>query len=154
MKRKLTDEQYAALKELESLIGDPLNALDVYAPFKRFEEYFTLVVYDNLHVKIQRQHGQLIFQQIMACRVLLPKCQFGTRANKLQATKDFLDAFATILGGIDFIAMHDVGVSIGQSTELVMIIKEIQRQMGGFRKYLENEEGIHQNPQPTGEGSE
>lgn len=154
MARKLTEEQKRQLKQLETLIGNPLNALDVYAPFKRFEEYYVLVVDGNLHVKIQRTYGRIITEQILECRKLLPQCQFGTKLDKLQATKGFLNAFATILGCVEFIVLHDVGASINQSTELAMLIKEIQSQMGGFQKYLENQVENCQNPKPTDEGSE
>lgn len=154
MASKLTEEQKQQLKQLEVLIGNPLNALDVYAPFKRFEEYYILVVDGNLHVKIQRTYGHVITERILECRQLLPKCQFGTRLSKLQATESFLHSFATILGCVEFIVLHDVGVSINQGAELVMLIKEIRSQMGGFRKYLENSLENCQNPEPTGEGSE
>ena len=154
MVKKLTDNQKRQLKQLDELIGNPLNALPVYAPFKRFEEYYVLVANDNLNVKVQRLYGRLIGEKILECRVLLPKCQFGTKLSKLNATVDFLNAFSTILGCVEFIALHDVGVSINQATELVMLIKEIRSQMGGFQKYLELQKENCQNPEPTGEGSE
>ena len=154
MANKPTEEQRQLLRQLEELIGNPMNALDVYAPFKRFEEYFILTVFGNLNVQIQRSYGKTITDEILKCRVLLPKCQFGTRTSKLAATVDFLNAFATILGCIEFIILHNVGVSINQGAELVMLIKEIRSQMGGFRKYLENSLENCQNPEPTGEGSE
>lgn len=154
MASKLTEEQKQQLKQLEVLIGNPLNALDVYAPFKRFEEYYILVVDGNLRVKIQRTYGRVITERILECRQLLPKCQFGTMLSKLQATESFLYSFATILGCVEFIVLHDVGVSINQSVELAMLIKEIRSQMGGFQKYLENQKENCQNPKPTDEGSE
>lgn len=154
MARKLTEEQKRQLRQLEELIGNPLNALSVYAPFKRFEDFFIMVVHDNLHVKIQRSYGRVIVEEILSCRKSLPKCQFGTRASKLAATMDFLNSFATILGCMEFITMHDVGVSINQATELIMLIKDIRSQMGGFQKYLENQKEDCQDPEPTGEGSE
>ena len=106
MANKPTEEQRQLLRQLEELIGNPMNALDVYAPFKRFEEYFILTVFGNLNVRIQRSYGKTITDEIMKCRVLLPKCQFGTRTSKLAATVDFLNAFATILGCVEFIILR------------------------------------------------
>lgn len=141
------------LKTAEQVIDNPLNALKVYAPFKRFRDYFILVCNPNLHIKIQRSVGQRVVDTIIDCEALLPYCQFGKRQDKLNATEEFLKKFAFILAEIEFITMNNVGVSVRQVTELVMLIKEIRAQMGGFRKYLVNG-GDCQNPQPTGEGSE
>lgn len=147
---KLTDEEK---QSIEQLIDNPLNALPVYAPFKRLETFYVMVVHDNLHVKIKRSYGAMILEQINLCCILLPKCQFGTVKSKLRATEQFLWAFASILCMVEFVVMHDVGVTVRQATELVMLIKEIQSQMGGFRKYLHQEDN-RQNPEPAGEGSE
>lgn len=154
MARSLTDEQRHNLLQLEELIGNPLNSLAVYAPFKRFQEYFILTVYGNLHVNVQRSYGRKVVDKILECHDALPKCQFGTRTSKLAATVDFLHAFATILSCVEFMVMHNVGISINQGAELVMLIKEIRSQMGGFRKYLENASENRQNLKPTGKGGE
>ena len=152
------EEQQQEIRELERLIANPLNALKVYAPFKRLRAYFVLTIYDNIVHKVKTSLGRMMLDAIFECDALLPRCQFGTRAGKLAATQEFLHRFAFLLSAVEFLVMNDnLGVSVRQATEMVMLIKGIQDQMGGFEKYLRREpesQEYRQDPQPTGEGSE
>ena len=150
---KTQEEIQNELREFESLVSNPLNALRVYAPFKRFRRYYVLVVYKNLHHDVKQSLGKKMLDAVFECDLLLPRCQFGNKSTKLAATEDFMHNFSFLLSGVEFLALSNVGLSIKQATELVMLIKEIQAQMGAFSKYLKTE-GSHQFPQPTGEGSE
>lgn len=152
----MNESQKEDLELLEEYISNPLKSLPVYAPFCRFQEYFALNVEPNIKHEIKISLGRMMLNDVFECMRLLPKCQFGTRKSKLTATGDFLDKFAFLLAGIEFLATHkDLGVSIRQATETVILIKEIQSQMGKFRSYLRHSTGDDdcQDPQLTGDGS-
>lgn len=146
------EEEIKTIEEFAAIADNPMNALKVYAPFKRFARFFLLVSYDNLNVKVKGSVGDVIVDRLMDCYTLLPKCQFGKRESKIAATEAFLYDFATILACVEFIVENNVGISIRQGTELLFLIKEIQTQMGGFKRYLNKE--CHQDSEPTGERSE
>ena len=147
------DERKQELAELDKLIGNPLNAMKVYAPFKRLRAYYALHIHKNIVHHVKQSLGKMMLDAIFECDLLLPKCQFGTKASKLEATQEFLHMFAFLLSGVEFLVMNEnLGVSVKQATEMVMLIKEVQDQMGGFQRYLRNE--CRQIPKPTGEGSE
>ena len=150
----MTKEDREALEELRRAIGNPLNALKVYAPFKRLRAYYALHVHKNIVVHLQRSLGKMMLDAIFECDALLPRCQFGTLRGKLEATESFLHRMAFLLSAVEYLAESaDVGVSIRQATEMVSLIKEIQAQMGGFKKFLQEEEYRRRSPQPTGAGS-
>lgn len=135
---------------MKQIISNPLNALKVYAPFKRLQSYYALHVHKNIVHDIKMSLGRMMLESLFECDVLLPKCQFGTREEKLEATKEFLHRFAFLLSGTEFLITNgNLGVSVRQGTEMVMLIKEVQQQMGGFHRYL-----CRQQSEPTGEGSE
>ena len=153
----MNEQQKEDLDLLKEYIANPLCALKVYAPFCRFRDYFTLHIHPNIRHDIKQTLGRMMLESVFECEQLLPRCQFGSRRGKLTATMEFLHHFAFILSGVEFRATHaELGVSIRQATEMVMLIKEIQSQMGKFRNYLRHttEEDDCQDPQPTGEGSE
>lgn len=151
-------ERKKELDELDRLIGNPLNAMKVFAPFKRLRAYFVLSIYDNIVHKVKMSLGRKMLYAIFECDQLLPRCQFGTLRSKLAATVEFLHHFAFLLSAVEFLAINDnLGVSVRQATEMVMLIKEIQDQMGGFEKYLRREPDnneYRQSLQPTGQEGE
>lgn len=145
------------LQTLEDIVDNPLNALPVFGPFKRFRRYFVVDVLRNINNEIRHTLGAKMLNAIFDCDELLPRCQFGTRKGKLEATEEFLHKFGFLLSAVEFLAMTpNMGVSIRQATELVMNIKEIRRQMHGFEKYLSRTEieEYRRNLQPKGEESE
>lgn len=145
------------MKTLEDIIDNPLNALPVFGPFKRFREYFVVHVHPNIKRDIRHTLGTMMLTSVFECDELLPRCQFGTRRSKLEATGEFLRKIGFLLSAVEFLAKTpNMGVSIRQATELVMHIKEIRRQMYGFEKYLSRTgiEEYRQNLQPKGEKSE
>ena len=56
----MTKEDQEALEELRRAIGNPLNALKVYAPFRRLRAYYALHVHKNIVVHLQRSLGKMM----------------------------------------------------------------------------------------------
>ena len=151
----MNESQKSDIELLEQYISNPLNALPVYAPFCRFQAYFVINIEPNIRHDVKISLGRMMLETVFRSLALLPKCQFGTRRSKLRATMDFLDNFAFLLSSVEFLALHkEFGVSVAQATEMVMLIKEIQSQMGKFSSYLRHatEDDDRQDPQPTGDG--
>ena len=155
--RKEPEQIRKELEALQRIVDNPLNALPVWAPFLRFAQYYILNVHKRMMHELKISLGRRILDTIVECMAMLPRCQFGTRQRKIEATEKFLDNFGFILAAVEMLAVTpDTGVDPLKIATMAELIKEIRRQMGAFQRYLSSTEmkRYRQSPDPKGEGSE